>query len=219
MTSFDSFSPGALRFLADLSENNEKAWFEAHRAAYEAEIKGPSRAFAAALADTLETMTGRAHGYKVLRIHRDIRFSKDKRPYNAYIRISIAPFQGGANDPAWFFGVDPVALSLGCGVFQFDKTGLLAFRDRVAGDRGGALDQTVTGLEATGHRISPPELKRVPSGYDKDHPRAALLRRKGLTAWADHPATPFATAPGLVPRVREAFERLQPLFAALSDGT
>jgi uncharacterized protein (DUF2461 family) len=66
-----------------------------------------------------------------------------------------------------------------------------------------------------GIRIDAPELKRVPSGFPKDHPHADLLRRKGLTAWIDFDDPAQALGPDMVAACRDGFKRLKPLFDSL----
>ncbi|WP_299404330.1 DUF2461 domain-containing protein [uncultured Roseobacter sp.] len=217
MDPFDHFSPQALTFLSDLKAHNDKAWFAAHKQVYEQEIKEPAKGFALAMSAALSTTTGRAHHAKIYRIHRDIRFSKDKTPYNTHIHLSFAPEDGGPNAPMWFFGLGLEKLSLGCGVFQFDKDRLAAFRAQMAGDKGAALIALTTRLQDTGLRVNAPELKRIPSGFDKDHPHAEALRRKGFSAWKDISDTRFVTQPDLVTRTMSEMIPLREVFDFLSD--
>lgn len=173
-------------FLGQLRANNDRQWFEAHKADYEAHLKRPGEAFASALASELEAATGESHEYRVFRIHRDVRFSRDKTPYNAHLHISLSANGGCRNGgPVWMFGLDPNRLTLGAGMFAFDKMQLDGWRVHVDGDGGEGTARLLGRLEADGVRIGEPELKRVPAPYPSDHARAALLRRKGLTAWID----------------------------------
>ncbi|MGF7171967.1 uncharacterized protein (TIGR02453 family) [Sphingobium xanthum] len=167
--------------------------FEAHKADYEDHLKYPAECFAQALAGELESATGEPHTYRIFRVHRDIRFAKNKTPYNAHLHISLSP-GGGCRDggPAWMFGLDPDRLTLGVGIFAFSMAQLAAWRERVAGDEGEATAQMLSQLDATGVRIGEPDLKRMPAPYAADHPRAPLLRRKGLTAWIDSADTKAA---------------------------
>ncbi len=212
MTGFDCFPAGALRFLTDLKANNTRDWFAAHKAEFETLIKHPAQAFAADVAGVLQDLTGQTHDSKVFRIHRDVRFSKDKTPYNSHVHIAWSLAKGG---PAWFFGLTPEALTFGCGVMAFDKPGLARFRDHVLGPNGAALADVTEALHGQGARISAPELKRVPAGCDKDHPRAELLRHKGLTVWFDAQGPDMAVQPGLVAQTRAQFEALRPVFDQL----
>ena len=175
-------------FLGQLRANNDRQWFEAHRADYEHHLKHPAEAFARALADELEAATNEAHEYRIFRIHRDVRFSKDKTPYNAHLHISLSPNGECRNGgPVWMFGLDQDGLTLGAGTFAFDKVQLDTWRALVDVDKGQSVVRILDQLASEGIRISEPELKRVPSPYPPDHARAALLRRKGLTAWIDCP--------------------------------
>ena len=217
MTDFTSFSPKVLTFLSDLRANNTRDWFAAHKAIYEAEVKAPAAGFGQAMADALGSLTGQPHSHKVYRIHRDVRFSKDKTPYNAHIHLSFAEVGGGPNTPMWFFGLNPDRLALGCGVFAFDKPGLGAFRTLMAGPQGGELIALTSDLQAKGVRVSEPELKRVPAGFDKDHPHGEALRRKGFSAWCDVEDVAFVTEPRLVQRTVSKLVDLLPVYRLLSD--
>lgn len=212
------FSAETLKFLETLKANNTRDWFTANKAVYERAVKQPAEAFSAEMAGHLEDMTGIAHKPKVFRIYRDVRFSKDKTPYNAHIRISFSPLTDRDAPPAWFFGFEPGHCALGTGVFAFEKQALERFRDRVAGEDGAALEKILKALGKKGIRLSEADLKRVPSGWPQDHARAGLLRHKGLAAWIDREDR-AAIGPGLVKSCRSDFKRLKPLFDWLLDST
>ena len=214
---FDSFSPAALTFLNDLKANNTRDWFAAQKPVYEAEIKRPGAAFAEAMAAALEATTGAIHRAKVFRIHRDVRFSKDKTPYNAHLHISFIP-DIPADPPAmWVFGLGTDGRTLGCGIFGFEGPALGRWRDSMAGPKGAALIDLTRRFERYGCRISKPALKTIPRGYDKDHPHAEALRRKGFAVWRDTDDPGFPTAPGLVQRCQDEFARLMPVYSFLNQ--
>ena len=109
-------SPATVEFLAALRSHNDRDWFAAHKADYEDHLKYPAEQFAAALASELAAATGKPHDYRIFRIHRDVRFAKDKTPYSAHLHISLSP-EGGCREggPVWMFGLDPDGLNLGAG--------------------------------------------------------------------------------------------------------
>ena len=216
MAPFDHFSPDALRFLVDLKANNTKEWFAANKKTYESEVKEPGRQFADAMALALLDLTGQDHSSKIFRIYRDVRFSKDKTPYNAHLHIAFTPNQKTGQPPMWFFGLSPDGISLGCGVFQYDKDDLAAFRAAMEGANGAELIRLTSKLRENGVRIGEPELKRVPSGYDRDHPNAEVLRRKGYAAWIDAGKSTFATEPNLIERTTALYRDLMQVFQLLS---
>ena len=123
---FPGYTPAALKFLKSLKTHNNRDWFQENKKTYEAEIKDPTKIFAAEMADALEKLTGDAQKSKVFRINRDIRFSKDKTPYNTHVHISWMPQTPAGVAPAFMFGLGTDYLTLGCGVFEFDKDALIA---------------------------------------------------------------------------------------------
>ena len=215
MVEFDSFTPSALAFLRDLKAHNTREWFAEHKRVYEAEIKRPAAAFASAMEGALEALSGQTQTAKIFRINRDIRFSKDKTPYNAHLHIAFSPAPGNPDVPMWFFGLGTQSLTLGCGVFGFGPSGLQAFREDMAGPRGAELMTLIQDLKSKGMRISDPALKTAPRGYDRDHPHAEVLRRKGFAAWIDHPDPGFATQPNLISACLSQYERLTPVYRFL----
>jgi len=206
--------PDAVAFLTDLRANNDRAWFTAHKARYERSCKAPAEAFMAALRPELEALAGVPLGGKLFRIHRDVRFSKDKSPYNTHIHIGFQPLDAGARRGGFYFGLDPNGASLGVGDFEFNGPDLVRYREAVdAAEAGGRLADLLAGLDA---RVPDPELKRAPAPYPQDHPRADLLRRKSLNVWRD--LTTDLASPDLAEVVRERFQALDPVNRWMTDA-
>tara|TARA_R110002124_G_scaffold265401_1_gene432124 strand:- start:658 stop:1317 length:660 start_codon:yes stop_codon:yes gene_type:complete len=212
---FFGFTDRTLVFLKQLKANNNRDWFTKTRKTYEKAYKEPALEFAAAMADQLQSLTGLAHTSKLFRIHRDVRFAKDKTPYNTHLHLSFTPDHAMANPPCWFFGLDTERLTLGTGIFAFDAEQLAGFRSTVAGPKGPKILATLKKLTDAGARIGAPELKRVPSGYARDHPQEALLRRKGLAIWSDIGEATAALDENLVATCGAEFRRLKPVFDVL----
>lgn len=213
---FEGFTGDAIAFLQNLRANNARAWFNEHKKTYETAIKMPAQAFCHAMTASLETLTGKPHGHKIFRIHRDVRFSKDKTPYNTHLHIAFMPTSSPSAAPSWFFGLDPDSLTLGTGIFAFDKADLERFRKRVLGKDGTELKRLMQDLEDGGVRFGKPDLQRVPSSFAKDHACADLLRHKGLLAWIDHPNPAIVTDSAVTDRCMQDFRRLKPVFDWLS---
>ena len=169
-------------FFLGLRANNNKAYFEAHRRQYEAEVKAPMLAL---LAD-LEAEFGPPH--RVSRPNRDIRFSADKSPYKLNIYADVE--RGG------YVALDADGLVAAGGRYMVDDVQLKRLREAIAGDRSGkALESIVAGLRKKSYDVEGQELKRVPPPYPQDHPRADLLRHKRLIYWKRWPIEPWiATA-------------------------
>src|SRR6266566_1915299 len=97
-TSFEGFSPDAVRFLLELRANNDRAWFQPRKGEYERLLKEPLEALCMVLGERFAArkIPLRADARSPFRIYRDVRFSKDKSPYKTYVSASF----GWAGDDA-----------------------------------------------------------------------------------------------------------------------
>ena len=214
---FTGFTAATLDFLSGLRTNNNRDWFDANRKVYEASVKKPAKAFSELMAGELESLTGTAQKPKIFRINRDIRFSKDKTPYNAHIHMSWFPTTGGDSPPAFMFGLSPEYCTIGCGVFEFSRPALESYRNAIAGSRGDDLGAILDDLKAAGFRISEPVLKRIPPGFPSDHPHVELSLHKGIAAWLDFSEPREATRPEILAQCLKGYEILMPLWRFLRE--
>ena len=191
---FTGFRPEAIDFLAELAQNNDRAWFQPRKSDYERLLKEPMEALVAALAERFE-----ARGLPLLadpkravsRIYRDTRFAKDKSPYktNIYARF---PWIGrgsdhdssdeGAHGPGGYFNVMPGESYVGGGMWMPEKPRLDAFRAAILDepDRVRAALEDPAFLAEFGPVHSHDSLNRVPPGLPPDHPMAELFRYKDV---------------------------------------
>lgn len=201
------FSPETFAFLADLKANNSKEWFDAHKPDYQRVVKKPADALRADLAERLSALTGLETASKQFRINRDLRFSKDKTPYNAHIRMAFWPkgkaFEGrDAQPPSFFVSFEPGHIRLGTGCMAFSKAALGSYLQALESGSGGEIAGLLSALEANGFERSTPDLAKAPRGFPKDHEHTDLARHKGLAVWTTitdtAPATGDKTATFLV---------------------
>ena len=187
---FAGFRPEAIQFLAELAENNDRAWFQPRKAEYERLLKEPMEALVAALAERFEArgIPLRADPKRsIFRIYRDTRFAKDKSPYKTNMGASFPWTAGGTADEGahgngGYFHFQPGEMYLGGGMWLAERPRMEAFRRAVVEDetRVGAALEDPTFLSMF-EPVHPHDmLKRVPSGYPPDHPRAAWLRFKDV---------------------------------------
>lgn len=179
----------ARSFFTDLAANNDKAWFEPRKEIYAAEIRKPAERLADAVGARLAALTGQAHRAKVFRIHRDVRFSRDKSPYNPHLHIAWNCAGGKEAGRAWFFGAAPDYLILGTGFMGLTGAALDRYRALVDA-RGAEIEAALAEAAQVGGTLSdwgPEPLKRVPKPYAPDHPQGDLLRRKALAVAAPLP--------------------------------
>ncbi|MDA0991990.1 MAG: DUF2461 domain-containing protein [Verrucomicrobia bacterium] len=211
------FPKATLTFLKNLKANNNRDWFTKNKTSYELAVKQPAEEFSALMTDALSDLTGLAHTAKIFRIHRDVRFSKDKTPYNDHLHISFLPDLPNGPPLGWHFGLEPGRLTVGTGIFGFKKPALESYRKRVAGSDGDDLAKILDPLVQKGARLNEPELKRVPAPFEPDHAHADLLRRKGLNVWLDLETAKMATKPDIVTACTASFRTIKPVFDWLLD--
>ena len=218
--SFTGFGPATLSFLADLAQNNDKSWFNAHRDRYEADLVAPACAFVEAIGprllrlDPSLTLDARMGG-SIFRIHRDTRFSKDKRPYKEELAFRFR--SGGEGGSALLMRIRPDLVGVAAGVWEFSPPQLAAFRTAVAGPAGAELSTVLEGLGAAGCGYTAAALKRVPAPFPADHPRAELLKQKGLTVGRDVPLPLELGGPEFVDWAEAAFVSVEPVHRWLQS--
>lgn len=180
VTGFAGFKSEALAFLRELKANNDAAWFKPRKAIYDKEIKAPLAALVAALADDAQgrglPLTGDPVK-SVFRIYRDIRFSKDKRPYRPVASAALTR-SGSRHDPGVLYvHVEPAASFLACGFWQPPPALLDPWREEMARKPAKFL-ALVRAFEKKGLPLAGgEERKRLPRGFEahRDKPIAPYL--------------------------------------------
>lgn len=220
---FSHFPPETETFLRGIAANNDKGWFEAHRGLYEAGYVEAGRAFVEAIGPRLEQISpqvryeARTNG-SMMRINRDVRFSKDKRPYKDHLDLWF--WHGdrkGWDMPGFYLRITPDLAMLGSGMHALQGPMLDRFRDAVAdAARGERLRAVIGAVSAAGYEVGGATRKTVPRGFDRDHPRATLLLHEGLYAGLELPAAE-ALEPGFADRAVAHFRATWPIGQWLLD--
>ncbi len=181
-----AFTKATFDFLADLEANNSKDWFEADRAAYEAHWKEAALDFIASVSGRMAALSPSLKAEPKLngslrRINRDVRFSKDKSPYNARLHMVFWAGDHPNRSPAMHFVLSPDGVGFGAGQWAIEPAVLADLRKRIVdAEHGDALISAIEQAEATGARLAEPALARLPKGFDATGKRAELLRHKGF---------------------------------------
>jgi uncharacterized protein (TIGR02453 family) len=194
---FEGWPAEALEFYEGLAVDNSKSYWLAHKDIYEECVLAPMRELLA----ELEPEHGDA---KIFRPYRDVRFSKDKSPYKTEI---AAAFRDG------YVRLAVDGLGAGRGMHEMAPDQLDRYRCAVGADvTGEALAQIVATLREQDIGVQGHEsLKKVPRGYPADHPRAELLRQKGLYAWMHWPVEPWLGTPTARAKVAGFLAAAEPL--------
>lgn len=165
------FKPTFVQFFKDLAKNNHKDWFDTNRKTYEHEVKKPFSAF-------VEEMIARIAQHEpglnikasdaIMRINRDIRFSKDKTPYNTHMAANISLY--GKKDksyPGFYFQISPEGIMMAGGVYMADNPTLHRIRQHIAGHLSEFAEayndkdfkQKFGGLQGEQNKRIPPEFQ------------------------------------------------------------
>ena len=215
------FTDATLAFLRALERNNDREWFRERKTEYERQVRQPMVEFIERLALDLPRFAPdlvAAPKVSLYRVYRDTRFSKDKRPLKTHI-AAIFPHReiSKHNGAVLYFHVHPDQVFIGGGVYAPDPRQLYRLRQHVADN----LQELLDIVEAPAFRrsfgdLGGERLRRVPSGFAKDHPAAEYLKLKQLLAGCERPAS-FATGPRVYSALLRLFERLAPLIAFLNE--
>jgi uncharacterized protein (TIGR02453 family) len=201
------FSDQALGFYDGLEADNSRTYWNDHREQYESYVRAPLLALLAAL----EPEFGPA---KVFRPYRDVRFSKDKSPYKT---AAAAVLHSTDGEGSLYVQVSAAGLMTGGGYYTMSPDQVARFRAAVDEESSGsALDAVTAALLAGGYSLGGAQLRRVPRGFDPAHPRAALLKHKGLAGFRDHGQQEWLATPRVVDVVADDWRALADLNAWLS---
>jgi uncharacterized protein (TIGR02453 family) len=169
---FTGWPAEALEFYEGLTADNSRSYWTEHKATYDDKVHAPM----VALLAELEPEFGAG---KIFRPYRDVRFSADKSPYKTAIAATLE--KGG------YIQLSAEGLMAGRGMYWMAPDQVARYREAVAAERTGTELERIIAVAAkekirvVGHD----QLKTAPRGYPRDHPRADLLRNKGLVAWQE----------------------------------
>jgi uncharacterized protein (TIGR02453 family) len=168
-------------FLAELKENNNKAWFEKNKKRYLA-ARGNFTEFIAVMMERIskiEKIPVQDPAKCLYRIYRDVRFSPNKDPYKSHMAALV---QRGLQPRkcAWYVHIQPGESITGGGMYDPRPEELKAIRQEIH-YHGESLQKIISSKkfkELFGEIWSEDKLKKAPQGYSTDHPYIELLKYK-----------------------------------------
>jgi uncharacterized protein (TIGR02453 family) len=224
------FTASTLAFFRALARHNDRVWFEARRLDYETHVRAPMRAFVEEMDVRLGRVAPEIVGdpvRSVFRIHRDIRFSRDKSPYKTHVACWFFHREGRAKvgreaeggGAGFYLQIAPGDSFVGGGLWRPPRPALNRLRLAIANDpRGFACAADGPAVRRRFGGLSDESvLKRVPRGFDEHHPAARWLRFQSFTlgrALTDAQAT-SARLPALA---EEDFALMTPLVRWLNGA-
>jgi uncharacterized protein (TIGR02453 family) len=221
-----SFGPELFAFLTELRDHNDREWFAANKARYEADVLEPALAFVEDFAYRLPEISPhvradpRRTGGSLFRIYRDTRFSKDKSPYKTNIGMHFRHARAkDAHAPGFYLHLEPGRVFAGGGIWHPDTKTANRIREAIVARSDRWRVATRTAPFAGTLELGGPEsaLKRVPAGFDKEHEFADDLRRKDFFGWATL-SDEVVTAPDFLDRYTRVCQAAGPLMRFLCDA-
>lgn len=216
-----SFTPELFAFLRDLAANNDRAWFADNKARYEESVREPAlrliEEFAPRLAEISPHFVAdsRPVGGSLYRIHRDVRFSRDKSPYKTAAAITFRHELGrGTHAPVYHLHLEPGRVFAGAGVWRPDREALGRVRAAIAADPDGWRAAVGAAPFAERYSLAGDSLKRPPAGFDAAHPLIEDLKRKDVVATASL-TQGDVTRGGFIDRYAEACRAASPFMGFL----
>ena len=203
---FRGWSPEAFDFYAELETNNNRGWWQEHRSTYRSEVVTPFEEFAAIVEAEFGTM-------RIFRPNRDVRFSRDKTPYKT-AAAAMTESEGGSS---YYLQLSAEGLMAGVGMYHLAPDQLTRYRAAVADDRTGSEVAAIADeIVSAGYEVASAEsLKTAPRGWDREHPRIGLARRKGLVMTRSFPRAKWQSTPAAAERILSVWRDAAPLAAWL----
>jgi len=179
------FSRKTFTFLSKLEENNNRDWFNEHKQDYEDVVREPALNFIADISSDLPKISPHFNaipkkmGGSLMRVYRDVRFGKDKRPYKTNIGIQFRHEIGkDVHAPGFYVHISPEECFVGVGIWHPDSPTLRKIRDRIIEqpDKWKTVVKNKT-FKSNFERVGD-TLTNAPRGYAKDHPLLEDLKLK-----------------------------------------
>jgi uncharacterized protein (TIGR02453 family) len=211
-----------LDILREMRANNNKTWFEANRKRYDQARAAYEKLIAELIAGfqdrQIEDLSGVTVKDCVFRIYRDVRFSKDKSPFNTHMGGVIA--QGGRKPQgrSYYIHVEPDGGSfMAGGLYDPTRPQLDYLRQHIA-ENADSLRAIITAPDFIKYfgGLDGETLKTAPQGYAKDHPAIDLLRYKQFLA-SHKISDADLVSDDLVPRLLDVAQALRPFLTYFNE--
>jgi uncharacterized protein (TIGR02453 family) len=172
------------KFLRELQANNNREWFLANKQRYEELVRDPFLDFIESLAPGLHKIDpnvevdSRPTGGSMMRIYRDIRFSKDKTPYKTRVAARfVAVGKGGGPMPSYYVSFGAAGSRTAAGIWHPEPDALSKIRDAIVKNPK-AWQRAISTKQLGGLELGGESLSRPPRGYAKNHPLIKDIMRK-----------------------------------------
>ena len=203
-----------LTFLGDLKKNNNRDWFEVKKPIFK-KHEADAKAFFAAIEKQLSEQD-EIDGYHLMRIYRDVRFSKDKTPYKprfgGSFKRSTSALRGG-----YYLNIEPGNSIVGGGFYGPSTEDLKRIRQEFEMDDS-EINQILNNkkFKALFGEMQGEELKTAPRGFDPEHKAINLIKKKQFYV-VRRLTDEEVLAPDFSKKIIESFTVIKPYFDYMSS--
>lgn len=177
-----------LKFLKDLKKNNNREWFAENKLRYDS-AKLDVVNFVAEILNNISKSIPELQGLKaekcIMRIYRDVRFSKNKDPYKLNFGIYFPTKEKSVHAPGYYLHIQPGESFVGGGFWMPPADALKKIRQEIDYNAE-ELNAIITSKNFKKYFDGLSEedkLQTAPKGYPKDHPQLELLKLKSFTVF------------------------------------
>lgn len=209
------FQKPTFQFLEQLVKNNNREWFSENKKYYDNSLQNAKDVFSV-IHENLNTHDD-IEKQKVYRIYRDVRFSKDKTPYNPRFATSFSR-SGKHLRGGYFLQIKPNETLLGGGFWQPEKDDLFRIRKEFEYDDSEIREILAEEnfIKHFGGVLDGDELKTAPKGFDKNHPSIDLIKKKGFIATRNF-SDKQVLSKNFINEIDASFKALRPFFDLMSN--
>lgn len=210
-----------LQFLQDLSQNNNKEWFHANRNRYE-ESRETMLFVTEVLINEIRKFDSEISVMNpkdcMFRIFRDVRFSKDKRPYKTNFGIFIAKGGRKSMHSGYYLHIEPGRSFVGGGIYMPPAEPLKVIRNYLAA-QGDEFLEIINNkdFKSVYPEMHDHQLKTAPKGFPKDHPFIDLLKYKSIV-FSTSLGNSLIIGENFIDFVVNAFQKLQPVNEVINHA-
>lgn len=207
-----------LKFLSDLSKNNNREWFTEHKDTYLKEHEN-TLSFVDDLRSEMikmDNIEDKPRKKYLFRIYRDVRFSKDKTPYKSHfaggMQRATVWLRGG-----YYYGIENGNCMIAGGFWNPESKDLKRIRDHIAADDKGLRKVLASkSFKTYFGQLEGEQVKTSPKGFAKDHPAIDLLKHKQFLVYRKF-TNKAVTDPSFLSEVVKSYKAMRPFFDVMSE--
>ncbi|MGB1444875.1 MAG: DUF2461 domain-containing protein [Flavobacteriaceae bacterium] len=209
-----ALNPDIFSFFSELENNNTREWFEPQKARFKA-LEGEMKQFASVLASAMNEHDS-IDKFKLFRLYRDVRFSKDKTPFKTHFGISFhrekPALRGG-----YYLHIKPGDNFIATGFWNPEKDDLKRIRKEMELDADEFRElMAQPSFKSVWGTLEGEEVKTAPKGFSKEDPNIDLIRKKAYLFTKKY-SDKEVLAKDFLQKVNADFKAVRPFFDYMSS--